>query len=144
MTRTLRHPDLAPAHPGALVAEIMEDQKGNKTHLAEALGVTRAALYNVLDEKSAISAAMAVRIEGALGISADLLVNMQAAHDLWRARQTKPKRGRPMPILGIKRPADGLEVFAIAKGGQRVVRSASSGRFASKASAAKPKTRKSK
>lgn len=77
----------------------MEDQKGNKTQLAEALGVTRAALYNVLDEKSAISAAMAVRIERALGISADMLVNMQAAFDLWRARQEKPKRGKAAQIF---------------------------------------------
>lgn len=88
MTRTLRHPNIAPAHPGELVAEIIEDQKGNKSAIAEHLGVTRAALYNVLDEKSAVTAEMAVGLERAIGISADLLVSMQAAYDLWRARQS--------------------------------------------------------
>lgn len=54
--------------------------------MARRLGVTRAALYNVLGERSAMSADMAVRFEAVTGTSADLLVRMQAGHDLWRAR----------------------------------------------------------
>lgn len=100
---TLRSPDLAPAHPGALVAEIVENQEKSRTAIAEAIGVTRLALYNVMETRSSISARMAVGIERALGVSADLLVNMQAAYDLWQARQAeraneaKPARhGGPM------------------------------------------------
>ena len=58
-----------------------------KAGMARRLGVTRAALYNVIDQRSAVSAYMAVRFEAATGTSADLLVRMQAGHDLWRARQ---------------------------------------------------------
>lgn len=86
MTTTLRHPSIEPAHPGALVAEVIETLEISKAEMARRLGVTRAALYNVLDARSALSADLAVRFEAATGTSADLLVRMQAGHDLWRAR----------------------------------------------------------
>lgn len=86
MTTTLRHTSIEPAHPGALVAEVIETLHLSKAEMARRLGVTRTALYNVLDEKSALSADMAVRFEAVTGTSADLLVRMQAGHDLWRAR----------------------------------------------------------
>jgi antitoxin HigA-1 len=87
MTNTQRHPSIEPAHPGALVAEVIEASGIGKAEMARRLGVTRAALYNVIEERSAVSAEMAVRFESATGTSADLLVKMQAGHDLWRARQ---------------------------------------------------------
>jgi antitoxin HigA-1 len=86
MKNTLRHSRIAPAHPGALIAEVLEDSEMSKAEMARQLGVTRAALYNVLQERSAVSAKLAVRFEAATGTSADLLVRMQASHDLWRAR----------------------------------------------------------
>jgi addiction module HigA family antidote len=88
MTSTLRHASIAPAHPGALIAEVIEAMAISKAEMARRLGVTRAALYNVLEERSALSAEMAVRFEAATGTSAGLLVRMQAGYDLWRARQT--------------------------------------------------------
>lgn len=86
MTTTLRHPSIAPAHPGALVAEVIESLGIGKAEMARRLNVTRTALYNVLDERSALTAEMAVRFETATGTSADMLVRMQGSHDLWRAR----------------------------------------------------------
>jgi antitoxin HigA-1 len=59
----------------------------SKAEMARRLGVTRAALYNVMEQRSAVSAKMAVRFEAVTGTSADLLMRMQASHDLWRARQ---------------------------------------------------------
>ncbi|MDX2287473.1 MAG: HigA family addiction module antitoxin [Hyphomicrobiaceae bacterium] len=84
---TLRHSSVAPAHPGALLAEVIEAMAMSKAEMARRLGITRAALYNVLDERSAVSADLAVRFEAVTGTSADLLVRMQAGRDLWRARQ---------------------------------------------------------
>ena len=83
---TLRHPSFAPSHPGELVRELIETMGIGKAEMARKLGVTRGALYNVLDGKSALTAEMAVRIEAVTKTSADLLVNMQAAFDLWKAR----------------------------------------------------------
>lgn len=86
-TATLRHASIAPAHPGALIAEVIESMAISKAEMARRLGVTRAALYNVLEQRSAVSAELAVRFEAATGTPAGLIVRMQAGHDLWRARQ---------------------------------------------------------
>ena len=83
---TVRHASIEPGHPGAVVAEVIAALAVSKAEMARRLGVTRAALYNVLTERSAVSADLAVRFEAATGTSADLLVAMQASHDLWRAR----------------------------------------------------------
>jgi antitoxin HigA-1 len=88
MIMSLRLPALEPAHPGALIAEVIEALPLSKAEVARRLGVTRSALYNVIEQRSAVSAVMAVRFEVVTGTSADLLVRMQAGHDLWRARQT--------------------------------------------------------
>lgn len=87
MARTLRNASIAPAHPGALVADVIENLDVSKAEMARRLGVTRAALYNVIEQRSAVSAEMAVKFELATGTSADLLVRMQAGFDLWRARR---------------------------------------------------------
>jgi len=39
---------------------------------------------------------MALRLEGALGTSAEMWLNMQTSHDLWRARK-RPPRVQRMP-----------------------------------------------
>lgn len=89
---TLRHPDLEPSHPGAIVAEVIDALGLSKAEMARRLGVTRAALYNVIDERSAVSATMALRFEVATGTSARLLVGMQADYDLWVARRAAERR----------------------------------------------------
>ena len=81
------HPSIEPTHPGFLMAEVIEHLDISKAEMARRLGVTRAALYNVLDERSAVTARMAVRFEAETSTSAEVLVLMQAAHDLWRERQ---------------------------------------------------------
>jgi plasmid maintenance system antidote protein VapI len=47
----------------------------NKTALAAALGISRNSLYMLVTQKQAV-----------LGPSAELWLNLQATHDLWRAR----------------------------------------------------------
>jgi plasmid maintenance system antidote protein VapI len=39
---------------------------------------------------------MALRLEGALGTSAEMWLNMQTSHDLWQARK-RPPRIQRMP-----------------------------------------------
>ena len=86
---TRRHPSIEPSHPGAILAEVIEAMEISKTEMARRLGITRAALYNVLEERSALSADLAVRFEHATGTSAGLLVRMQADRDLWQARAAR-------------------------------------------------------
>ena len=62
-------------------------RKVSKTEAAASLGITRKALYDVLDGSRAVAPEMAVRLEAGLGSCAEMWFGMQAAHDLWKARQ---------------------------------------------------------
>jgi addiction module HigA family antidote len=81
-----------PPHPGETLREDVLSALGlTVTDAAKQLGVTRAALSRVLNERAAISPEMALRLEGWLGVEhggrADVWVSQQAAYDLWQVRQ---------------------------------------------------------
>jgi antitoxin HigA-1 len=76
-----------PVHPGELVKANLEELGLATARAAEALGVTRQQLHNVINGKSSVSPEMAVRFEKAFGGSADMWLRMQAAYDLARVRQ---------------------------------------------------------
>ena len=81
-----------PPHPGETLREDILPALGlTVTEAAKQLGVTRAALSRVVNEKAAISPEMALRLEGWLGVDnggrADLWVGQQAAYRLWQARK---------------------------------------------------------
>lgn len=80
------HPSIF-VHPGPwLRTEFIEAYGLTVSAAAEALGVTRVAMSNLLNGKAALSADMALRFEKAFGISADTMVRMQAAYDIAQAR----------------------------------------------------------
>lgn len=77
----------SPVHPGEFVRfEIIEALGLTVTGAAKALGVTRAALSAVLNERSRLSPEMALRIEKAFGVSMDTLMRMQNSYDIAKAR----------------------------------------------------------
>ena len=77
-----------PAHPGGFVkSEIIEALELSVTDAARALGVTRAALSAVLNERARLSPEMALRIEKAFGLSMDTLMRMQNSYDIARTRE---------------------------------------------------------
>jgi addiction module HigA family antidote len=80
-----------PAHPGEILREYLPGNVG-VSEAARRLGVTRQALSAVLNGRAGVSAAMAVRLEIALGASAEMWLTMQAAWDLWQERQKKPPK----------------------------------------------------
>ena len=77
-----------PAHPGEVLREYLPEALGI-AEAAKRLGVTRQALSAVLNGRAGVSAAMALRLEAALGTSAEMWVEMQAGYDLWLARQQR-------------------------------------------------------
>lgn len=83
-------------HPGEALREDVLPALGLSVTAAAQLGVTRAALSRVLNGRAAISPAMALRLEGWLGVEnggrADTWIAQQAAFDLWKARRA----GAPM------------------------------------------------
>lgn len=84
----------SPAHPGEVLREYLPEGLG-VTEAARRLGITRQALSAVLNGRAGVSAEMALRLEAALGTTAEMWIQMQAGHDLWKARQRpKPKVSR--------------------------------------------------
>ena len=76
-----------PAHPGGFVKHEIIDPLGlSVTRAAEVLGVTRATLSTLLNERAHLSPEMAVRIEKAFGVSMDTLMRMQNSYDIALAR----------------------------------------------------------
>jgi addiction module HigA family antidote len=84
-----------PPHPGGLIADILENGDlaigTTITALAKHLGVTRASLSRVVNGRAAISADMALRLEAALGVKADMWLRLQLKHDLWQAAHKKKR-----------------------------------------------------
>jgi addiction module HigA family antidote len=85
-----------PPHPGALIADILENGNlsvGNSvTALAKHLGVTRATLSRVINGRSAVSADMALKLQDAFGVRADLWLSLQLKRDLWVASRKRRKK----------------------------------------------------
>lgn len=79
-----------PAHPGEVLREYLPENLA-VTEAAKRLGVTRQTLSALLNGRSGVSAEMALRLEAALGTSAEMWLEMQTGYDLWQARQ----QGRP-------------------------------------------------
>ncbi|GJE70742.1 HigA family addiction module antitoxin [Methylorubrum podarium] len=77
-----------PVHPGGFVkSEIIEPHGLSVTDAARALGITRAALSAFLNEHSALSPEMALRLEKAFGVSMETLMRMQNSFDIAQARK---------------------------------------------------------
>ena len=77
-----------PPHPGGIVnRQCLEPLGLSVAEAAEGLGVSRQALSDMINEKSAISIDMAIRLSKAFGSSPETWLGMQVAYDLWQARE---------------------------------------------------------
>ena len=89
------HPDLRPPRAGELLTENVEAMGIGKAEFARRLGVTRKALYDILDGKTGVTATMALRLEAVVGSSAEFWLGLQTQHDLWKARQAARAAKKP-------------------------------------------------
>jgi antitoxin HigA-1 len=81
-----------PAHPGEIVREECLRPLGlTVTAAADALGITRKALSDLLNGHTGVSPDMAIRLEKVFGSTADTWLRMQMQRDLWEARQRTDK-----------------------------------------------------
>ena len=92
-----------PPHPGQSVRHDCIAPLGlTITEAADALGVTRQTLNNLVNGKSGISADMAIRLAKAFDSDAETWLRLQMAYDLAQARQhegeikVKPVTGRKL------------------------------------------------
>lgn len=74
---------LRPTHPGEFLREDVLPALGiPKTEIAKRLGISRAMLYAILDERSPVTPAMALRLGKLLGTTPESWLNMQRDYDL--------------------------------------------------------------
>jgi addiction module HigA family antidote len=85
--------NVKPTHPGEMLREdFMPDYRLTAAGLAEALGVSRQTINEILRERRAISPAMALMLSRLFGNSPDFWLNAQRAVDLWDARKRQEKK----------------------------------------------------
>ena len=84
-----------PPHPGGILKDALIELGITVTNAAKQIGVGRGTLSRVINEHAAISAEMALKLEdwydslGYQGGRAKVWMKMQAAYDLWQARQKR-------------------------------------------------------
>jgi addiction module HigA family antidote len=83
-----------PPHPGEILADTVLREGGGITVTAFAakLGMTRTAISRVINGKAGISAELSLRLEDALGTSAETWLAMQAAYDLSQAQKKRRQK----------------------------------------------------
>ncbi len=73
---------MRPSHPGDFIrAEVLEPLDLSISKAADILGVRRATLSDLINEKASLSPEMALRIEKAFGLDMDTMLRMQAWFD---------------------------------------------------------------
>ncbi|MGD9740082.1 MAG: HigA family addiction module antitoxin [Bauldia sp.] len=74
---------LKPTHPGEFLREItLPAVNLSKVEVAKRLGISRAMLYAIIEEKAPVSPAMALRLARLFGGTAETWLNMQRDYDL--------------------------------------------------------------
>jgi addiction module HigA family antidote len=98
--KTLRDSKRKPTHPGAIIREdILPGLDLTQGDLAKHLGVSRLTVSEIIHEKRAVTAEMALRISHVLGGSPEGWLRMQEAIDLWEAKQKIGKLSKTKSLL---------------------------------------------
>ena len=87
-----RERTIQPTHPGEMLREdFLPDYGLTVTSFANALGVTRQTANELLRERRAVSAEMALRLARLFGNAPEFWLNAQRAVDLWKIERNKKK-----------------------------------------------------
>ena len=74
-----------PTHPGELIKDELEANCLTQAKLAESIGVKPSLLNEIIKGKKGVNAEIALLIEAALNIPADLLLNLQSDYNMQMA-----------------------------------------------------------
>ena len=75
-----------PTHPGELIKDELEANSITQAKLAENIGVKPSLLNEIIKGKRGVNTEMALLIEAALNIPADLLLNLQSDYNMQVAK----------------------------------------------------------
>jgi antitoxin HigA-1 len=76
-----------PPHPGELIGDTLDELGVSISAAAKGLGISRQQLHNLIAGRSAITPEMAVKLEKAIGSTANAWLKMQMNYDLARVRK---------------------------------------------------------
>ena len=76
-----------PSHPGNLIKADIDELGLSVVEVAKALGVSRQQLHSVIAGRAGVTPEMAVRLEKALGSTADTWLRIQMNYDLAQIRK---------------------------------------------------------
>jgi addiction module HigA family antidote len=76
-----------PPHPGELVGDNLTELGVSISLAAKGLGISRQQLHNLIAGRSGITPEMAVKLEKAIGSTADTWLRMQMNYDLAQVRK---------------------------------------------------------
>lgn len=97
--KAMRDPKRKPTHPGELLrVDILPALKMSQTELARRLGVSRVSVSELLLEKRALSADMAIRIGKLTNTSPESWLRMQEAVDLWQLERDRKRYVHIEPV----------------------------------------------
>lgn len=74
-------------HPGEYIEEVLEARELTQKDLAERIGISTKHLSQIVNKQAPVHSELALQLEHALGISANIWNNMNAAYYLFQARQ---------------------------------------------------------
>lgn len=105
-TATPRRRSRQPVHPGAVLREhVLPALRISHQAFADRLGVSRATVDALLNERRDLSVDLAVRIGRLLGHAGARWMHLQTALDLWRIEQQDAKRLEGIEPLATSLPA---------------------------------------
>ncbi len=96
------HRTVRPTHPGEMLREdFLPDYGLSVSKLAEAIGVSRQTINELLRERRAVSPEMAIRLSRLFGNTPEFWLNAQRSLDLWETRlaiSENVKRIKPLSL----------------------------------------------
>ena len=87
-----------PVHPGELLKEEIEYRGISQRKLASQIGISYSALNDIINLKRQITSEIAVLIEAALGIEAEMLIKMQTSYNMQMTKSNKTLSERLVKI----------------------------------------------
>jgi len=91
-----------PTHPGnVFLHDVIFPLRLTVTGAARMMGITRKTLSELVNEKSACTIQMALRIAAVTNTSTESWIAMQAKLDLWKARQKKLTSLKEFPKAAV-------------------------------------------
>ena len=91
----------SPTHPGEILKEEIEYRGISQKSLSKQRGVSYSMLNEILNAKRPITETLALCFEAALGVEAEMLVNLQTRYNMQIARKDNRLKSRLQEIRRI-------------------------------------------